>query len=112
MTAETQKKGPARIFIVDDEAIVRESLGSWFKAEGYGVELADSGKQALDRLGRTDADIFLLDIKMPGMDGIELQKKIREARPDATIIIMTAYASVDTAVIAGSGRRQRRCWPH
>ena len=74
MTMPTQGKGPVRIFIVDDEPIVRESLGSWFKAEGYEVELADSGKQALDRLAATDADIFLLDIKMPGMDGIELQK--------------------------------------
>ena len=100
MTMPTQGKGPVRIFIVDDEPIVRESLGSWFKAEGYEVELADSGKQALDRLAATDADIFLLDIKMPGMDGIELQKKIREAKPDSTIIIMTAYASVDTAVAA------------
>jgi DNA-binding NtrC family response regulator len=96
----TQGKGPARIFIVDDEPIVRESLGSWFKAEGYAVELADSGKQALDRLSATDAEIFLLDIKMPGMDGIELQKKIHEAKPDATVIMMTAYASVDTAVAA------------
>jgi DNA-binding NtrC family response regulator len=100
MTSETQKRGPARILIVDDELIVRESLGSWFKAEGYAVEVADSGRQALDRLSESNADIFLLDIKMPGMDGIELQKKIREANPDATIIIMTAYASVDTAVAA------------
>ncbi|HEV8119000.1 MAG TPA: sigma-54 dependent transcriptional regulator [Thermoanaerobaculia bacterium] len=92
--------GKARIFIVDDEAIVRESLGGWFTNGGYSVEMADSGKQALDRLGTTDADVFLLDIKMPGMDGIELQKKIREAKPDAMIIVMTAYASVDTAVTA------------
>ncbi len=100
MTPETQKRVPARILIVDDELIVRESLGSWFKAEGYAVEVADSGRQALDRLAEGGADVFLLDIKMPGMDGIELQKKIREANPDATIIIMTAYASVDTAVAA------------
>ncbi|HJW14964.1 MAG TPA: response regulator, partial [Thermoanaerobaculia bacterium] len=94
------EKKAVRIFIVDDEPIVRESLGGWFTNGGYAVELADSGKQALDRLATTDADVFLLDIKMPGMDGIELQKKIREAKPDATIIIMTAYASVDTAVAA------------
>ncbi len=100
MSTETRRREPARIFIVDDEPIVRESLGSWFANGGYAVEVADSGKQALDRLGSTDADVFLLDVKMPGMDGIELQKKIREAKPDATIIIMTAYASVDTAVAA------------
>ncbi len=100
MSTETHRREPARIFIVDDEPIVRESLGSWFANGGYGVEVADSGKQALDRLGSTDADVFLLDVKMPGMDGIELQKRIREAKPDATVIIMTAYASVDTAVAA------------
>ena len=92
--------GKARIFIVDDEPIVRESLGGWFANGGYSVETAESGKQALDKLGTTEADIFLLDVKMPGMDGIELQKRIREARPDASIIVMTAYASVDTAVAA------------
>jgi DNA-binding NtrC family response regulator len=100
MNAATPKTVPVRIFIVDDEPIVRESLGAWFRAEGYAVELASSAKQALERLAASDPDIFLLDIKMPGMDGIELQKKIREAKPDATIIIMTAYASVDTALAA------------
>jgi two-component system, NtrC family, response regulator HydG len=93
-------KSPVRIFIVDDEPIVRESLGKWFADEGYLVELADSGKHALDRLATVDAEVFLLDIKMPGMDGIELQKKVREIKPEATIIVMTAYASVDTAVAA------------
>ena len=100
MSAATQKTVPVRIFIVDDEPIVRESLGAWFRAEGYVVELASSAKQALERLATSDPDIFLLDIKMPGMDGIELQKKIHEAKPEATIIIMTAYASVDTALAA------------
>ena len=100
MSTEARRRESARIFIVDDEPIVRESLGSWFSNGGYAVEVADSGKQALDRLGSTDADVFLLDVKMPGMDGIELQKRIREAKPDATVIIMTAYASVDTAVAA------------
>ena len=100
MSAATQKTVPVRIFIVDDEPIVRESLGAWFRAEGYAVELASSAKQALERLATSDPDIFLLDIKMPGMDGIELQKKIHEAKPEATIIIMTAYASVDTALAA------------
>ena len=100
MSAATPKTVPVRIFIVDDEPIVRESLGAWFRAEGYAVELASSAKQALERLATSDPDIFLLDIKMPGMDGIELQKKIHEAKPEATIIIMTAYASVDTALAA------------
>jgi DNA-binding NtrC family response regulator len=89
-----------RILIVDDEAIVRESLGGWFRDEGYAVDLAESAKEALEKLPGRDWDIFLLDVRMPGMDGLELQRKIREAHPDSTIIIMTAYASVDTAVEA------------
>lgn len=89
-----------RILIVDDETIVRESLGSWFREEGYTVDVAGSAREALEKLGRAAWDIFLLDIRMPGMNGLELQRKIKEAHPDSTIIIMTAYASVETAVEA------------
>jgi DNA-binding NtrC family response regulator len=89
-----------RIMIVDDEAVVRRSLGGWLAEEGYQVDTAASGKEALEALGRDDWDIFILDIKMPGIDGIELQRRIQEIHPEATVIIMTAYASVDTAVEA------------
>ena len=90
----------ARILIVDDEAIVRDSLGDWFRDEGYDVDTADSAKMALEKLARASWDIFLLDIRMPGIDGLELQRKLKEAEPDATVIIMTAYASVESAVEA------------
>jgi len=89
-----------RILIVDDETIVRESLGSWFREEGYSVDVAASAREALEKLTIKGWDIFLLDIRMPGMDGLELQRKIKESHPDSTIIIMTAYASVETAVEA------------
>jgi len=88
----------ARIMIVDDEKIVRESLGNWFRDEGYIVEVAESAKDALDKLAHGNWDVFLLDIRMPGVDGLELQRKLKEAQPDCTVIIMTAYASVETAV--------------
>jgi DNA-binding NtrC family response regulator len=90
----------ARILIVDDETIVRESLGNWFRDEGYVADVAESAKEALEKLTRNNWDVFLLDIRMPGIDGLELQRKIKEAHPDATIIIMTAYASVESAVEA------------
>ena len=89
-----------RILIVDDETIVRESLGSWFREEGYSVEVAASAREALEKLSTKGWDIFLLDIRMPGMDGLELQRKIKQSHPDSTIIIMTAYASVESAVEA------------
>jgi DNA-binding NtrC family response regulator len=90
----------ARILIVDDEAVVRDSLGDWFRDEGYECDTAESGKVALEKLAHGKWDIFLLDIRMPGIDGLELQRKLKEAQPDATVIIMTAYASVESAVEA------------
>jgi len=92
--------GRIRILVVDDEAVVRSSLEQWFKEEGCVVETAASGKEALAKLAESDWDIFLLDIRMPGMDGLELQQRIREAHPEAVVIVMTAYASVETAVQA------------
>jgi DNA-binding NtrC family response regulator len=90
----------ARILIVDDEAVVRDSLGDWFRDEGYEVDTADSAKVALEKLAHANWDIFLLDIRMPGVDGLELQRKLKQAQPGATVIIMTAYASVESAVEA------------
>lgn len=94
------KKTPIRILICDDEPSVRESLSSWFRDEGYVVDTAVSGNHALERLSDRQWDIYLIDIKMPGMDGLELQRRIRTQDPDATIILMTAFASVETAVEA------------
>jgi DNA-binding NtrC family response regulator len=94
------RKPNIRILVVDDEQIVRESLGSWFREEGYSVDVAASGKEALEKLAGGEWDIFLVDIKMPGMDGLEVQRKIKEFNADSTLIIMTAYASVETAVEA------------
>ncbi len=88
------------ILIVDDEPVVRDSLGKWFGEEGYAVETASSAREALLKLPRERWDIILVDIKMPGMDGLELQRKIHEVDPDTAIIIMTGYASVETAVQA------------
>ncbi|MBI4167278.1 MAG: sigma-54-dependent Fis family transcriptional regulator [Acidobacteria bacterium] len=90
----------ANILIVDDESVVRDSLGKWFTEEGYNVETASSAKDALLKLPIERWDLALLDIKMPGMDGLELNRKMREAHPEIIIIIMTGYASVETAVQA------------
>ncbi|MCF7803126.1 MAG: sigma-54 dependent transcriptional regulator [Candidatus Marinimicrobia bacterium] len=88
------------ILIVDDELSVRKSLEHWFLEDGFAVETAEDGNEALEHIKEHLFDIYLVDIKMPGMDGITLQKKIKEIHDDALVIIITAYASVDTAVEA------------
>jgi DNA-binding NtrC family response regulator len=89
-----------KILIVDDEMSVRQSLGEWFLEDGFEVETAEDGNLALQKMEHGPYDIVLVDLKMPGMDGIALQKRIREIDSRATVIILTAYASVDTAVEA------------
>jgi DNA-binding NtrC family response regulator len=92
--------GKGRLLIVDDELSVRDSLGKWFKEEGYDVAVADSASDALTRMADQRFDLAILDIKMRGTDGIELQKRMREVDPQLITIMMTGYASVDTAVVA------------
>jgi DNA-binding NtrC family response regulator len=88
-----------RILIVDDELVVRDSLARWFTAEGYETKALASAREALELADR-EWDLALLDIKMPGMDGIELQRRLKESDPDLILIIMTGYATVETAIQA------------
>ncbi|HET7499329.1 MAG TPA: sigma-54 dependent transcriptional regulator [Candidatus Eisenbacteria bacterium] len=88
------------VLIVDDEFSMRDSLVHWFEKDGYRTGSAQDGREALQRLDEQDWDAVLLDIKMPGMDGLELQRRIREVDPDLPIIMITAFASVDSAVQA------------
>jgi two-component system, NtrC family, response regulator HydG len=88
------------ILIVDDEPSVRDSLSSWFRDDGYEAGTADGAGEALTRLAEKKWDLALVDIRMRGTDGIELQRRMREIDPELIVIIMTGYASVDTAVTA------------
>jgi DNA-binding NtrC family response regulator len=88
------------ILIVDDEESVRDSLYNWFVEDGYRVECAEDAKKALSMLESDTFDIILADIKMPGMDGMEMLKRIKAIKKESIVIIMTAFATVDTAVQA------------
>jgi DNA-binding NtrC family response regulator len=88
------------ILVVDDEAAIRESLKDWLMEDGYSVALAIDGENAIAMVQESQYDVILLDLKMPGIDGLETMRRIKEVSPDSEVLMMTAYASVDTAVQA------------
>lgn len=90
-----------QILVVDDEEIMRESLAAWLREDGYGVDTAMSGREAIAKARIHNYAIYFIDLKMPGgYDGIETMMEIRKMHPDTSIIIITAYATVDTAITA------------
>jgi DNA-binding NtrC family response regulator len=93
-------KAEVNILVVDDEEIVRGSLLDWLKEDGYQVEAVEDGFKALEKFRDRSWDIALIDLKMPKMDGLELLGKIKEIRPQTQVVIITAFATVNTAVQA------------
>ena len=91
---------PGNILIVDDEYSVRDSLYHWFSKDGYEVKAVENATEALKALQDQTFHVALLDIKMPGMDGMELQEHIHRIDPRIAVIMITAFAAVDTAVRA------------
>ncbi|MEW5853802.1 MAG: sigma-54 dependent transcriptional regulator [Myxococcota bacterium] len=90
----------ARILIVDDEANARGALAELLRDEGYQVETAADGFKALPKLEDFNPDLLLTDLKMPGMDGLELMGRARQLDPERAVVVMTAYGAVETAVAA------------
>ncbi|MFH2218201.1 MAG: sigma-54 dependent transcriptional regulator [Pseudomonadota bacterium] len=90
----------SRILVVDDEQIARENLEHVLKKEGYDVVSVDSGVSALKKLSTTEFDLVLTDLKMKLVDGMEVLAKTKELYPDTEVIMITAYATVNTAIEA------------
>jgi len=89
------------ILVVDDEEITCESMAAWLREDGYSVDTASSGREGIEKARVKDYAIYFVDLKMPkGIDGIETMMEIKKIYPDASVVIITAYATVDTAISA------------
>lgn len=91
-------KSTAKILVVDDESAIRYSVTKTLQRTGYHVDAVGSAEEALELLQGSRYDVVLTDIRMPGLSGVELLAKIREDFPDTSVILMTGYASLQTAV--------------
>ncbi len=87
----------SNILIVDDEQSYRQLLSLVFEGDGHMIRTAANGREAIDLIRKEQADVIISDVKMPDMDGIDLLRAVRETLPDLGVILMTAYASVETA---------------
>jgi DNA-binding NtrC family response regulator len=100
MFGEEQEVSDVKILVVDDEMIVCESCKRILEEEGYEVETALSGKEAFEKMKANPFDIVITDLKMPGIDGMEVLKSFRKEYPDSIIIMITGFSTVETAVEA------------
>src|SRR5512145_953450 len=89
---------PARILVVDDEVNIRLTLGSMLQRAGYDVTDVANGEEAVELLARQAFDLLLVDLRMPGMDGIQVVQVARERQADVVIIVLTGHGSLDTAI--------------
>jgi DNA-binding NtrC family response regulator len=105
--------GSPRILIIDDEAGIRDSLETLLGMEGFSVTLAADGAAGLDQLARSEFDLLLLDLALPGESGIDLLPRIREMQPNLPVIMITAYgtvANVVDAIHAGAENFVQKPW--
>lgn len=88
------------ILVVEDEDIMRESLVDWFSSEDHKVDAAADGEKDLEKFNLQDYDVMIVDLKLPGRDGLSVLSEVRVKNPKVKVVIVTAYPSVDTAVEA------------
>jgi len=89
-----------KILVVDDEAAMRDTMSDWLEEKGYNIVPARSGMEAIEKVKRESFNVAFVDMKMPGLDGIEVLEVIKRINPDIAVIIMTAYATIETAIVS------------
>src|SRR5882672_1972539 len=100
MKTEKRNSKKGSVLVVDDEEIMREVLETLMTAEGYRVDLAKTGEEGLEAYGRRAFDVVLLDVSMPGIGGLRALEEFLKMDPEAVIVMITAYATFDTAIAA------------
>jgi len=93
-TTMGDKKG--KILLVEDEAVVRESVRDWLMDDGYEVECAESGEEALKRIEKADFGVIVLDLRLPGVDGLQVFEQAKKLKPATKGVMITAYPSIET----------------
>ncbi len=91
---------PDRVLLVDDEVVFVEALGKRMRARGLDVQIANSGSEALEKVTKDAFDAVVLDLAMPGMDGIETLERLHEIEPDLHIMLLTGHGTIPAAVEA------------
>ena len=89
-----QKKG--KILLVEDEMVVRESVRDWLVEDGYDVEVVETGEEALEKVKQEEYGVIVLDLRLPGIDGLQVFEQAKELKPDTKGVIITAYPSRET----------------
>src|SRR6185436_15399636 len=90
----------ASILVVDDEPVVQDAVRWLLRAQGYDVDTVGNGEEALSRIAQHEFDVVVSDIKMPGLNGLDVLERSRALKPNLSVILMTGYASVETAIEA------------
>src|SRR5947207_14731249 len=102
MKAERRMAKKGSVLVVDDEEIMRDVLESLLSADGYRVDLAKTGEEGIDKFQQRSQDVVLLDVSMPGIGGLRTLQEITKIDPEVVVIMITAYATFETALAAGA----------
>ena len=100
MTDSSEKRARASVLVVDDEPSTRDGLAALLRQDGFAVDVAEDGAEALEAIARAAPDVVLTDLRMPKVNGIELLERARELSPDLIVVVMTACTEVDDAIRA------------